>query len=112
MDDEATIFSVDGVGAYDSIPRLWAAQNIGVKAQLKESERLFLFLDHMQVVCPFEVGEVYTILEKALREMTGMNIQAKKLWNKVGIKPSRTDALTCAARAVNQRLYCGKAIRL
>ena len=48
---------------------------MAVQAQLKEGERLFPFLDDICVVCsPARVGEVYEILEKALREKTGINI--------------------------------------
>ena len=74
------------------------------RRQLKEGERLFAFFDDIYVICSLErVGEVYAILEKALREKTGINIhQGKtKLWNKAGIKPSMTDALTCAAQEVD-----------
>ena len=163
MDDEATILSVDAVGAYDTISRnamfqgladmvdgdelipfirqfhdspstfLWEDELVrhgkwfrvkgceqrdllmpllfslgqhralvAVQAQLKEGERLFAFLADIFVVCsPARVGVVHTILEKALREKTGINIhQGKtKLWNKAG-KPSMTDALTRAAPVV------------
>ena len=56
---------------------------MAVQAQLKEGERLFAFLDDIYVICsPARVGEVYAILEKALREKTSINIhQGKtKLW--------------------------------
>ena len=82
---------------------------VAVQAQLKEGERLFAFFDDIYVVCSSaRVGEVYAILDKALREKTGINIhQGKtKLWNKAGIKPSMTDALTCAAQAGGSRRSC------
>ena len=162
LDKGATILSIDGVGAYDTISRkallrgvadmvdgdklipfvrqfysspstyLWEDEvgetrriqqgeggeqgdplmpllfSVGqhralveVQASLRAGERLFAFLDDIHVVCsPERVGDVYKLVEHALRTKTGISIHLgkTKLWNAEGRKPGVADALTRAAQ--------------
>ena len=61
-----------------------------IQEQLGEGEFLFAFLDDVYAVCaPERVGEVYMLLEKALREQAGIQLHEGKtrIWNKAGVQP-------------------------
>ena len=74
---------------------------VEVQASLRAGERIFAFLDDIYVVCsPERVGDVYKLVEHALRTKTGISIHLgkTKLWNAEGRKPGVADALTRAAQ--------------
>ena len=77
-----------------------------VQRQLEDGERLFAFLDDVYVVTrPERVGEVYRILEEALRVFSCIRIHngKTKIWNRLGTRPEACDLLERIARVENPR---------
>ena len=67
-----------------------------MQRQLLAGERLFAFLDDIYVVTrPERVGEVYRILEEALRVFSCIRIHngKTKIWNQSGVRPEACDRL-------------------
>ena len=82
---------VQGEGGEQGNPMLGQHRAlVSIQAQLKVGERLFAFFDDIYVVCsPDRVGEVYTILEKELRQKPGINNHQ----GKIGVYPRTSRVL-------------------
>ena len=77
-----------------------------MQRQLQAGERLFAYLDDVYVVTrPERVGEVYRILEEALRVFSCIRIHngKTKIWNKSGVRPVACDRLERIAQVENPR---------
>ena len=78
---------------------------VAIQARLSPEERLFAFLDDIFVWSPFpnRMATVHTTMQEELLAHTGIQIHHSKtqLWNRAGVAPAGSVALTVAAKAVD-----------
>ena len=78
---------------------------VAVQAGLLPSERLFAFLDDIYVVCsPDRVADVHASLQAELWRHARIQVHQGKtqVWNRDGVMPRGTEALTAAARTEDE----------
>ena len=106
LDPEATVTSIDGISAYDSISRRANAALQEVQGRLHPNERLFAYLDDVYVVSkPDRVGAIYTVLQEALWTHARIRVHGGKthVWNLAGQKPDVCEAMQRIAEVSNPR---------
>ena len=78
---------------------------VAIQARLSPEERLFAFLDDIYVWSPSpnRMATVHTAMQEELLAHTGIQIHCGKtqLWNRAGVAPAGSVALTVAAKAVD-----------
>ena len=78
---------------------------VAIQGRLAQDERLMAFLDDIYAVGdrPERSGAAYTAIQEELRTHTGIEVHQGKtqLWNRAGVAPAGSAALTAAARVAD-----------
>ena len=78
---------------------------VAIQGRLAQDERFMAFLDHIYAVGdrPERSGAAYTAIQEELWTHTGIEVHQGKtqLWNRAGVAPAGSAALTAAARVAD-----------